>query len=181
MLSVSGLVDLSVEAKIEEMPVLRMISRRMIDAGDLPKAAGRRIPHVTHEQAALFLLGVMATPSVFRDAPQRARTYGALVFDGRPGQTALEAVAALLRRLPKDPLAFDQSLEVCTNFPQVVLKKKPLGPVMPHPSERTGNVDDDIFIPAGEDRMHWPTHGLKRFAVLSGDVLTAIAIALAAE
>jgi hypothetical protein len=178
MVAVSELVDLVAEATEEPVATVRMMARRLIDDDVLPKSVGARIPHVTHEHVASLLFTVIAKPAI-KDSARTARAFGALVYNGRPGETALEAMARLLRRLPKHPLATECSVELCTNVPQVVLKQKPLEPTMPHPSERTDY--GDIYIPPGDDPMHWPTHGLKRFAVLPGIPLHAIACALTGD
>jgi hypothetical protein len=178
MPTVAEFVELIADRTGEPLPTVRMMARRLVDDDVLPKATGRRVPRITHQQAAMLLLAVLAGPPV-KDATRRATTYGALLHNGQRGGTALEAVVYLLRRLPKDPAAPDWSIEVCTNFPQLVLKQKPHTPQMPHPSERTDS--GDLYIPSGEDLMHWPSDDLKRFAVLSGIRLHDIACALAGD
>lgn len=181
MLSVSELVE-AVSTAIGEtgkpLPTVRMIARRMIDDEVLPKAVGARIPRVGHEEAASLLLAVMATPAV-NASGRTALTFGALVHLGIGNQTAREAVGNLLRRLPKDPLALEWSMEVCKNFPQVVLKQKPMRSQMVSSSERTDY--GDVYIPQGEDWAHWPSDDLKEIAVLSGVRLLYLANILAGE
>lgn len=180
MLTVSELIDLAAKVRVEEFSTVRMISRRLIDAKILPKAVGSRIPHVTHEQAASFLLAVASTWSVYRDAPQNALIYGALVKEGMAGgQTALEALADLLRTLPTDLTPTDWFVEVCTTFPQVVIKNHELHGQYPSYSERTDY--GPMWFPEGEDRAQWPADaGMKLFR-LPGACLLAIACALAAD
>jgi hypothetical protein len=180
MLTVSELVDLAAEVRVEDFSVLRMISRRLIDAETLPKAVGARIPHVTHEQTASFLLAVATTWSVYRDAPRNALTYGGLVKEGMAGgQTALEGLVDLLRTLPTELTPTDWFMEVCQTFPQVVIKNHELHGQYPSHSERTDY--GDFYIPEGEDRAGWPADaGMKLFR-LSGSCLYVIARALAAD
>jgi hypothetical protein len=180
MPTVAQYVELLADATGEPFPTVRMTARQQADGDVQPKASGRRVPNVTHEQAVMLLFAVMAAHPV-KDATRTAKTYAALVHNGMPagGETALEAVTRLLRRLPKESSGLDWSLEVCMNFPQVVLKKKVSTPQMAHPSERTDH--GDIYIPAGEDWMHWPSDHLKRFAVLPGVGLYQIALALAED
>jgi hypothetical protein len=180
MPTVSELVEVVSEATGEPLATVRMIARRLIDDEVLPKSVGARIPHVTPEHAASLLFAVMATPAI-KDSARTAVAFSALMSNGMSanGETALDAVARLLRGLPKDSAGLEWSLEVCTNFPQIALKKKTWTPQIPHPSERTDY--GSIYIPAGEDWMHWPSENLKRFAVLPGTGLYRIALALAGD
>jgi hypothetical protein len=180
MATVAKFVDLLAAATGEPFPTVRLTARQQADDDVQPKASGRRVPNITYEQAVMLLFAVMVAHPV-KDATRTAKTYAALVHNGTSagGETALEAVVRLLRRMPKDPLALDWSLEVCTNFPQIVLKKKPWTSQIPHPSERTDS--GDLYIPSGEDLMHWPSDNLKRFAVLSGIRLHDIACALTGD
>jgi hypothetical protein len=178
MLAVSELVEVVAAAVGEPLATVRMIGRRLIDDEVLPKAVGARIPRVTHEHAASLLLAVLATPAI-KDSARTAVRFGALVHNGLGPMTAVQGLSRLLRKLPKDPDALDWSLEVCSNFPQVVIKKKSLAAQIPHPSERTDG--GDIYIPEGEDSMHWPSDDLKRVALLPGIRLHDIGRALAGD
>ena len=133
MATVAKFVDLLAAATGEPFPTVRLTARQQADDDVQPKASGRRVPNITYEQAVMLLFAVMAAHPV-KDATRTAKTYAALVHNGMPagGETALEAVARLLRRLPKESSGLDWSLEVCMNFPQIVLKKKSWAPQMAH-------------------------------------------------
>jgi hypothetical protein len=176
MLTVAQLNPVYSQAIGKPLPTVRMMARRFVDDAVFPKGSGRRVPYVTHEQAALFLLAVLAAPAV-KDATRTAIAFGALVHNGIGDTTALQAVTDLLLRLPNDPFALDWSLVVCKNFPQVVLKQKRFSPQILHPSERTDY--GDIYIAKGEDWAHWPSDDAKDLTELPGIRLHTIARALA--
>jgi hypothetical protein len=163
------------------LPTVRMTVRKLTDDELFPKATGRRVPQITHEHAAMLLIAVMASPAV-KDSSRTVMSFGALVHDGRGKATALEAVTSLLHRLPKDPTAFDWSLEICMKPPQIVLKNRTIHAGHPSASERTDY--GDIYIPAGDHWAHWPPGSvklMKEIKTLSGITLDAIARALVAD
>jgi hypothetical protein len=181
MATVSELVEVVAAATEELLPTLRMMARRLIDDGVLPKAVGKRIPQVTPDDAAALLLAVLPAPLV-KDATRTALAYGGLTYNGYTAPettTAQQAVSKLLRTIPHDVNALDWSLEVCSNALQVVVHQPLPGPLNQTP---TGSyMEGSLYIEPGRNPLHPPSKRLKRIAVLSGEALYAIGCALIAE
>jgi hypothetical protein len=181
MTTVSELVEVMAAAAEESLPTIRMMARRLIDDGVLPKAIGSRIPQATAEHAALLLFAVMAAPLV-KDATRTALVYGGLTYNGYSAAdttTALQGVSRLLREIPQDVNALDWSLEVCTNCLQVVVWQPLAGP-----ENQTANgsrMIDSLYIEPGQNWMRPPFKPLKRIASMSGECLYTIGRALTAD
>jgi hypothetical protein len=176
MPTVAELYEIVADVTRIPLSTVRMTARRMVDDELLPKGSGRRVPKVTWEEAALFLLVVSAGHPI-KDASRTARTYAGLVKEGMAGgQTALEALVHRLRELPTDLTPTDWTMEVYTTFPQVVIKNPTIHGQHPSHSDRTDY--GDFFIPEGEDRSRWPADAVMELRKFPGACLYDIARAL---
>jgi hypothetical protein len=158
----------------EPAPRSRQIARHLVDDDLLPKAAGKRIPHLSAVEVATYLLAI-STAKKAADAARCATTWGGMTLSserrrpatgGPPLDTLLNAIAKMIGDVwtengdgPGTELLLRSTLEITTTSPQAI-------------------IDLDTFrleyLPPGGD----PPSGRQRVDRIPGGTLRQIALAL---